>query len=377
MDTLLDTAPCGFLSLGDDGSIRLVNRTLREWLGYPVDELQGRHIDILLPPAGRIFYQTHVFPTLSLQGQVEEVYFPLRRRDGSSVPMLVNAARREQAGQVLYDYVFMQMRQRDEYENEILRAKAAAEEARRAKEEAYADLEAFAYSVSHDLRSPLATIRIFAEYLLKDYADQLDERSTEAVRFIIESTSEMTKMTGDILTYSLTSAAELELKPLSLDDVLARAADQVRAEFVQHAGELEILKPLPGVLGHPTLLGQVVANLLTNAVKFVEPGASPRVKVWAERRPGPPPVVRLWIEDNGIGVAPDDQERIFRLFERGRVKNKYAGTGIGLAIVRRGVERMGGRVGLESSPGSGSRFWVELVEAENSSLEVEEHLVEG
>jgi signal transduction histidine kinase len=79
-------------------------------------------------------------------------------------------------------------------------------------------------------------------------------------------------------------------------------------------------------------------------------------------------MIRLWIEDNGIGIDPDDQERIFRLFERGRVMSKYAGTGIGLAIVRRGVERMGGRVGLESSPGAGSRFWVELPEAENPAL---------
>lgn len=367
MEPLLDTAPCGFLALQDDGSITLVNRTLREWLGYSFDELQGQHIDTILPAPSRIFYQTHVFPLLRMQGHIQEVYFPLHRKEGGDIPMLVNAARRE--GDHAYDFVFMPMHQRDQYENEILRAKAVAEESRRAKEEAYTDLEAFAYSVSHDLRSPLATIRIFAEYVLKDYEDTFDERTREALRYIVESTNEMSKMTEDILTYSRTSASDLELELVALEDVVSRATEQLRAEFEQRAVQFNVVKPLPSVRGHPALLAQIVINLLTNAVKFVAPGATPRINVWAERRSDPQPMIRLWIEDNGIGVAPDDQERIFRLFERGRVMNKYAGTGIGLAIVRRGIERMGGHVGLESALGAGSRFWVELPESENSNVD--------
>ena len=366
MNTLLDRLPCGFLSIRDDGSIIRVNRTLQEWLGYPPDELQGRYMDIILPAAGRIFYQTHLFPLLRIQGHAEEVYFPLRRQDGKEVPMLVNAVRGGEQGEAAYDLVFMPMHQRDEYENEILRARAAAEESRRAKDEAYADLEAFAFSVSHDLRSPLATIRIFAEFVLKDYVDQFDGRTKEALGYIVESANEMSKMTEDILTYSRTSASDLELEPLALEDVVSRAADQLRSEFERRAVQFHVLKPLPGVRGHPTLLTQVVANLLMNAAKFVAPGTTPRINVWTERRLAPQPMIRLWIEDNGIGIAPGDRERIFRLFERGHVMNRYTGTGIGLAIVRRGMERMGGNVGLESTSGAGSRFWVELPEAENS-----------
>ena len=369
MDTLLDTAPCGFLSIRDDGSISMLNHTLGEWLGYPRDELQGKYIDTILPAGSRIFFQTHLFPLLSMQGYTEEVYFPLRRQDGSDIPMLVNAARREEHGDIAYHFVFMPMYQRNEYENEILRAKAAAEEARRAKDEAYADLEAFAFSVSHDLRSPLATIRIFAEFLWKDYVDKIDARSQEAIKFIIQSAGEMSKMTEDILTYSRTSASDLELEPVALEEIMSRAATQLHAEFAGRELQLDIQKPLPSVRAHPTLLAQVVINLLTNAVKFVAPGTTPKINVWTERRLDPQSMVRLWIEDNGIGIAPDDQERIFKLFERGYVKNKYPGTGIGLAIVRRGIERMGGHVGLESTLGAGSRFWVELPANENSPVE--------
>ena len=365
MDPLLNTAPCGFLSVRENGSIHTVNRTLQEWLGYPSESLQGNQMDTILPAASRIFYQTHLFPLLSIHGHAEEVYFPLRRQDGGDIPMLVNAARREEDGDIAYHFVFMPMHQRDQYENEILRAKATAEAARLAKEEAYADLEAFASSVSHDLRSPLATIRIFAEYLLKDYVDKFDARSLEAIRYIIESASEMSQMTEDILTYSRTSGSDLELEPVALEDVLARAAEQLHAEFAGSDLQLDILRPLPTVRGHSTLLAQVVINLLTNAVKFMAPGTAPRIRVWTERLLTPQSMVRLWIEDNGIGIAPGDQERIFRLFERGFVKNKYAGTGIGLAIVRRGMERMGGQVGLESTVGEGSRFWIDLPEVES------------
>ena len=106
-----------------------------------------------------------------------------------------------------------------------------------------------------------------------------------------------------------------------------------------------------------TTLIQVLANLLTNAAKFVSPGSQPCVRVWAERSSK---WVRLWVEDNGIGIAKENQERIFRVFERLHGIEKYPGTGIGLAIVRKGMERMGGRVGVESEPGQGSRFWIEL-----------------
>ena len=140
MDELLNNAPCGFLSLADDGRVLAANATLLGWLGYRDGELDGLHFESVLPPGGRIFYQTHFFPLLKLHGRAEEVYLSLRARDGGDVPVLANAARRECAGSAVNDCVFVPMRQRRRFEDELLAAKREAEEANRLKDELIEDL---------------------------------------------------------------------------------------------------------------------------------------------------------------------------------------------------------------------------------------------
>ena len=130
IDSLLDTAPCGFLSFGDDGKLLAANATLLEWLGYSFEEACDRHVETLMPVATRIFYQTHFFPLLKLTGKVAEVYLTLRTKTGEDLPVLTNALRREQDGHPVNDCVFMVVRQRSLYEDEILQAKRSAEEAR-------------------------------------------------------------------------------------------------------------------------------------------------------------------------------------------------------------------------------------------------------
>jgi PAS domain S-box-containing protein len=148
MDELLNKAPCGFLSLDDDGRVLAVNATLLGWLGYAEGELAGRHFETLLPAGGRIFYQTHFFPLLKLHGRAEEVYLSLRAREGGDVPVLANAARRERGDMSVNDCVFVPMRQRRRFEDELLAAKREAEEANRLKDELIEELSTPVISVA-------------------------------------------------------------------------------------------------------------------------------------------------------------------------------------------------------------------------------------
>ncbi|MFW6108328.1 MAG: PAS domain S-box protein [bacterium] len=228
-------------------------------------------------------------------------------------------------------------------------------------EEVNRELEAFAYSVSHDLRAPLRAIEGFSDALLDDYGDRLDEQGRDVAASIARSARKMQALIDDLLAYSRLGRTEMCLQPVSLQHVAEESYIQLGATIGDAGAEVRIDGPLPAVVGHKATLVQAVTNLLSNAVKFVAPGETPRVRVRAERRDG---AIRLWVEDQGIGIAPEDRERIFTVFERLHGDQAYGGTGVGLAIVRRGIERMGGRVGVDSEPGAGSRFWIELPAAD-------------
>lgn len=224
-------------------------------------------------------------------------------------------------------------------------------------QEANEELEAFAYSVSHDLRAPLRAMEGFAQALLEDHAEQMEPQAQDYARRIFEAAQRMDSLILDLLAYSRVSRMEMRRGPVKLETALQEALTDLAAEIAQKGAQVTVEEPLPRVLAHRSVLIQVLENLLSNAVKFVASGVQPCVRVWAQPRGDR---VRLWVEDNGIGIAPEDQERIFRVFERLHGIEAYPGTGIGLAIVRKGVERMGGQVGVESEVGQGSRFWIEL-----------------
>jgi signal transduction histidine kinase len=223
--------------------------------------------------------------------------------------------------------------------------------------EANEALEAFSYSVSHDLRAPLRAMQGFASALLEDYASALDDEGRGYLHQIITSAERLDRLVADLLTYSRLGRTELPLREVDLNAVVAEAVDLAVGEIDTQQAHIEVMTPLPRVYGHYATLTQVVVNLLTNAIKFVSLGERAQVRLWGERRGQR---VRLWVADNGIGIAPEHHERIFRVFERLHGVETFPGTGIGLAIVAKGVERMGGRSGVESVPGDGSRFWIEL-----------------
>lgn len=226
--------------------------------------------------------------------------------------------------------------------------------------QAIEQMEEFSYSISHDLRAPLRAMQGYAQALLEDYGNRLDADGHDYVRRIISASSRMDRLTLDVLTYGKVSREQIRPQRVSLERLVTDCVRQ-HVDFRETRADIVVEPPMPDVLGHEPLLMQVVSNLLGNALKFVAPRATPRVRIHAETRDG---AVRLWVADNGVGVPPSHQARIWGMFERAHHAGGYAGTGIGLAIVRKAVERMGGHVGVESDGHSGSRFWVELPAAE-------------
>ncbi|HEY6807378.1 MAG TPA: ATP-binding protein [Gemmatimonadales bacterium] len=223
------------------------------------------------------------------------------------------------------------------------------------------ELEAFAYSISHDLRAPLRAMGGFSQAMLEDYGDRLDETGRGYAQRVVTAAQTMDQLIRDLLTYSKVTRSELELAPLNLSRILKGVVRGLEGEIRERRARVTLDELPPDVMGHESTLTQVMTNLLANAIKFVPPERPPEVRVRWERRGGR---LRLWVEDNGIGIAPEHHERVFRVFERLHAAEEYPGTGIGLAIVRKGAERMGGRAGLESTLGQGSRFWIELSLAE-------------
>ena len=169
------------------------------------------------------------------------------------------------------------------------------------------------------------------------------------------------------MAYSRLARSDMPLMAMRLEDSVLEVLATVETEIQKNGGAVDLVSPLGTVLANSATLKQILANLIGNSMKFVVPQRPLRLRIFSTPMNG---FVRLWVEDNGIGIAREYHEKIFGLFQRLHGPEKYPGTGVGLALVRKGAERMGGRVGLESQLGQGTRFWIELP-AEDSSSHVE------
>jgi signal transduction histidine kinase len=218
-------------------------------------------------------------------------------------------------------------------------------------------LEGVLYHVAHDLRAPLRAMASFTSILLDDYAPNLDERGQDYARRISTAASHMDRLVQDLLAFGRLAHTEVPIEKVNLETEINAALERFATEIKSLNAEIEVKRPLPPIKANHAVLNEVITNLLSNALKFIPPESTPRIRIWAERRDG---FVRFCIADDGIGIKSEYHERIFRMFERLHGMNVYPGTGIGLAIVSKGIERMGGRVGVESNEGKGAQFWFEL-----------------
>ncbi|ODS39492.1 MAG: hypothetical protein A7316_05455 [Candidatus Altiarchaeales archaeon WOR_SM1_86-2] len=333
------------------GRVVYANKKCEEVMGYKREEFYSPDFDfftLIAPEYVRLVKEN--FSRHMMRGENPPLEYALITKEGRRIEaILATKLIRYERESAIIGIV-----------TDITERKLAEEELRRAVEElarSNAEMETFVYSVAHDLRAPLRAMQGFGEALLEDYTDQMDPTARDYAHRIVAASHRMDTLIHDLLSYSRISRAEMELKPVGLEDIVADVIDHMGGEIQEKEAHVAVKKPLPEVVGNKNILLHVIGNIISNAVKFTAPGVKPQVRVWAGERDGR---VRLWVEDNGIGIAPEYHERIFRVFERLHSIDEYPGTGIGLAIVHKGVERMGGEVGVESAPGKGSKFWIEL-----------------
>jgi PAS domain S-box-containing protein len=350
---IVESSDDAIISKTLDGVVTSWNKGAERIYGYSADEIVGRPSSILLP--AHLDEEPQILERLKRGERIQHSEPIRRRKDGQDIDVsLTISPIKDASGKIIGGSMLV----RDITERK--RAEAQLEQRSAELEAANKELNAFAYSVAHDLRAPLRAMEGFSQALLEDYRDRLDHVGQDYARRIASAAQHLDGLIQDLLAYSHLSQAELELLPVDPTRLLKDVQVKLKTVLQERHAQVTVREPLPWVFGHDTTLGQVLQNLLSNAMKFVPPGVQPQVRVWAEERDK---LVRLWVEDNGIGIAPEHQERIFRIFERLHGVETYPGTGIGLAIVRKAVERMGGRVGVESALGQGSRFWMELQNA--------------
>ncbi|HYC03512.1 MAG TPA: ATP-binding protein [Azospirillaceae bacterium] len=358
---VFEHAAVGVALIDPMGRFLRVNETLCRMLGYGRDEMLAMETwDITHPEdrgpdkdQGRRLKAGDIGTY-----QIEKRYV---RKDGAPVWVALTVALERDAtgGPEHFIVVVQDIGERKAAEREVLELNRTLEarvaERTRQLRAANEELERFAYSVSHDLRAPLRAMEGFSAVLLEDYGDRLDAEGRGYLNRIAAAATRMDRLIRDLLDYSRLAREELHSDRVELDQALREARQQIAEPLA--AARFTVEEPLPVVRANRAVLVQALANLLSNAVKFVAPGTVPEVRVRAEAADGR---VRLLVEDNGIGIAPEHRERVFDVFLRLHAMSEYPGTGIGLAIVRKGVERMGGSVGVGERPGGGSVFWVEL-----------------
>ena len=336
------------------------NTGAEQTYGYKKGEIIGQNIAILYPPEERARGEPEKILAATLkQGVATEEHWCLHKDGSRRFVTGVLRPIRDTTGSVRgFSKVARDITARRRLQDDLEQARAELEntvDQRTASlTEAIHELETFSYSLSHDMRAPLRAIQGFAEVLGARYSANLPEPAKDLLDRIASAAERLDRLITESLTFHRGPREPLPLEPTQLEPLLA-ALSREQPELLA-SDTLSIRRPLLPVMAHPPSLMQAVSNLLRNALRFVSPGQKPQIKVWTEPRDG---LVRICVQDNGIGIRPEDSEKVWNLFTRLHPE-RFDGSGIGLTLVRRAVERMGGTTGVDSQEGQGSLFWLEL-----------------
>jgi PAS domain S-box-containing protein len=368
---ILESALDSIITIDHTGRILEVNAAAERTFGFTREEMIGQEMArLIIPEQHRSDHRDGLREYLATgNGPVlgRRIEMTALRKGGKEFPVELAISAIAHEGEPVFTGTLRDITERKRTEQALQEARASMEKHARELEATVAartsslremidELESFSYSLSHDMRAPLRTMQSFSQLLLIDYQNKIGAEGQDYLKRIASASERLDRLINDMLGYSRLVQKELTLGSIDLDR-LVREIIAERPNLQPYAPQIDIQSPLLPVHGHSAALTQCLSNLLENAVKFVDPGVRARVKVWTELRNGQ---VRLWVEDNGIGIPERWHEKIFGMFQRLHSTEMYSGTGIGLTIARKAVQRMGGQMGLDSEPDQGSRFWIQL-----------------
>ncbi|MAP55580.1 PAS domain-containing hybrid sensor histidine kinase/response regulator [Altibacter sp.] len=366
---LYDNAPCGSITFFKDGTIYAINQTMLTWLGYKREELlQKQTLTSLFRIGGQIFFETHFFPLIKMQGFINEVYFDVVRKDKSIFHALINARElpSKEGEPAKYQATVLDISDRWRYEQELLHAKRAAEADIKAKAE-------FLATISHEIRTPLNTILGIGHLL---HETPLNENQKEYARLLLHSSENLLSLVNNLLDLSKIEAKKVQLEqiPFNLEERLAILHEtfsvKARAKGIQL--EVTIAKGVPKyLLGDPVKLNQILTNLIGNAIKFTKTGKI-TLEVTTVKRRGEERQLHFSVTDTGMGIPPEKLEAIFQEFSQASydVSVEFGGTGLGLTISQKLLELHGSTMEVKSTLGEGSCFHFSIwyTESKKTSL---------
>ncbi|GEM_PF-1852116 len=324
---------------------------------YSSDEIIGQHFSKFYTDADR----EQGGPARVLEAALKDGHYVgegwRKRKDGSLfwASVLVTPIRNETGELVGFSKITRDITERKQLIDRLNQYSKELELRIQERDRSYADLEAFSYSVAHDLRTPLRTIQGFTDVIVEDFHDQLPQPAQDHLKRVTDAAERMNQLIDDLLQYARVARGEIRCSRVDLNKVLAQVMQQLAPE-ARARTDVQVEPGLAAIAHEPTLITSLL-NLITNALKFYPAGQEARAEVKAFRRDD---TAVVSVRDHGIGIDPQYHEKIFQVFERLHTVQEYPGTGIGLAIVERGISRMGGKVRVQSAPGKGSTFSVEV-----------------